>query len=137
MPARTGTIVHAVPDSSRLPALPALPLAGRWRPYRSPRQTAPAYCQRRPLELAVFDTPEFSGKLRVSETGDVLIPVAGSVHVAGLTASQAAGVIEDRFRLLDVLKARMPPSSSWSTPPRASPSRRGSRAGHLSPSRQP
>ena len=57
------------------------------------------------LELSVFDTPEFSGKLRVSETGDVLIPVAGSVHLAGLTASQAAGVIEDRFRQLDVLKA--------------------------------
>ena len=68
----------------------ALPLAGQMAPIPQPAPDSTLRIASGDLlELAVFDTPEFSGKLRVSETGDVLIPVAGSVHVAGLTASQA------------------------------------------------
>ncbi|MDR3764202.1 MAG: polysaccharide export protein [Acidobacteriota bacterium] len=55
------------------------------------------------IELTMFDTPEFSGRLRVSEDGNVLIPVAGKVKLAGLTANEAARAIEAHFRDLDIL----------------------------------
>src|SRR5208282_1562932 len=45
------------------------------------------------LEMSVFDTPELSGKLRVSNTGDVILPLVGSLHVAGLSASETQGLI--------------------------------------------
>ena len=33
------------------------------------------------VEMSVFDTPELSGKLRVSNTGEVILPLVGSVHL--------------------------------------------------------
>ena len=36
------------------------------------------------LELVVFDCPELSGKLRVNAAGEVTVPVAGAVKIAGL-----------------------------------------------------
>lgn len=56
------------------------------------------------LDVGVFDTPDLSGRLRVNESGDIVVPVAGAVHVAGLTAEQAAGAIEERLRSADILK---------------------------------
>lgn len=51
------------------------------------------------LEMSVFDTPEFSGKLRVSNTGDIFLPLVGSLHVAGLKAEEAQNLI--RQKLID------------------------------------
>jgi len=56
------------------------------------------------LELGVFDTPELTGKLRVSEAGDISIPIAGAMHVSGMTAEEAAAAIERRLRSSDILK---------------------------------
>jgi len=56
------------------------------------------------LVVDVFDTPELSAKLRVSEKGDVDIPVAGSTHVGGLTAEEAAASIERLLRDDNILK---------------------------------
>ena len=56
------------------------------------------------LAVDVFDTPELSAKLRVSEKGDVDIPVAGSTHVGGLTAEEAAASIERLLRDDNILK---------------------------------
>jgi polysaccharide biosynthesis/export protein len=56
------------------------------------------------LAVDVFDTPELSAKLRVSETGDIDLPVAGSTHVGGLTAEEAAVAVEGRLRENDILK---------------------------------
>jgi polysaccharide export outer membrane protein len=56
------------------------------------------------LDIGVFDTPELSGKLRVSEVGEVVVPVAGSVRVSGMTSEEAAVAIEEKFRSTDVLK---------------------------------
>lgn len=56
------------------------------------------------LQLDVFDTPELSGKLRVDERGDIALPLAEDVPVAGLTAEQAARKIEARYREAAVLK---------------------------------
>jgi polysaccharide biosynthesis/export protein len=57
------------------------------------------------IDLAVFDTPELSGRLRVNDQGEVLLPIGGTVHVAGLTAEQAAALIETRLKDQDILKS--------------------------------
>lgn len=49
------------------------------------------------LEMSVFDTPELSGKLRVSNTGDILLPLVGSLHVAGMKAEEAQNLIRQKF----------------------------------------
>jgi polysaccharide export outer membrane protein len=49
------------------------------------------------VEMSVFDTPELSGKLRVSNTGDVILPLVGTVHLQGLTAGEAQALIRDKF----------------------------------------
>jgi polysaccharide biosynthesis/export protein len=51
------------------------------------------------LEVTVFDTPELSGKLRVSNRGDVSLPLIGMMHVESLTAQEAQS--EVRQRLMD------------------------------------
>ena len=56
------------------------------------------------LAVDVFDTPELSAKLRVSENGEVNLPVAGFAHVGGLTAEEAATSIEQRLRDKNILK---------------------------------
>lgn len=49
------------------------------------------------VEMSVFDTPELSGKLRVSNTGDIILPLVGSLHVAGLKAEEAQNLIRQKF----------------------------------------
>lgn len=49
------------------------------------------------LEISVFDTPEMSSRLRVNNHGDILLPLAGNVHVQGLTAPEAAQAIARKF----------------------------------------
>jgi polysaccharide biosynthesis/export protein len=49
------------------------------------------------VEMSVFDTPELSGKLRVSNSGDVILPLVGSLHVAGLSASEVQNLIRQKF----------------------------------------
>jgi polysaccharide export outer membrane protein len=51
------------------------------------------------IEMSVFDTPELSGKLRVSNTGDVILPLVGTIHVAGLSANEMQNLI--RRKLMD------------------------------------
>jgi len=56
------------------------------------------------IELGVFDAPELSGKLRVSDQGEIAIPIAGSIRVAGMTAEEAAVAVEAKLRNADILK---------------------------------
>lgn len=56
------------------------------------------------LDLAVFDTPELSAKLRVDEHGNISLPLAGVVSVSGMTAEQAGVAIEAHLRQTDILK---------------------------------
>jgi polysaccharide export outer membrane protein len=50
------------------------------------------------LSINVFETPELTTSLRVSQTGDINLPVLGRVHVAGLTAQGAAVEIQDELK---------------------------------------
>ena len=56
------------------------------------------------VAVDVFDTPELSAKLRVSEKGEIDLPVAGAIHVGGLTAEETAASIESLLREMDILK---------------------------------
>ena len=49
------------------------------------------------LEMSVFDTPELSGKLRVSNTGDISLPLVGSLHVEGMKAVEAQNLIRQKY----------------------------------------
>lgn len=49
------------------------------------------------LEMSVFDTPELSGKLRVSNTGDISLPLVGSMHVDGMKAVEAQDLIRQKY----------------------------------------
>jgi len=49
------------------------------------------------VEMSVFDTPELSGKLRVSNTGDVTLPLVGTLYLQGLTAGEAQTLIRQKF----------------------------------------
>jgi len=56
------------------------------------------------LDLQVFDTPELSAKLRVSEKGEILVPVVGSVSVKALTAEEAGTRVEQSLMQTEVLR---------------------------------
>jgi len=56
------------------------------------------------VEMSILDTPELSGKLRVSNTGDVILPLVGSLHLEDLKASEAQALIRQKFIDGDFLK---------------------------------
>jgi polysaccharide export outer membrane protein len=55
------------------------------------------------LDVLVFDTPELSGRFRVSNLGTITLPLAGSLHVTGLTAVEASQAIAAKFKQTQVL----------------------------------
>lgn len=50
------------------------------------------------LNVVVFDTPELTTSVRVSQDGDVNLPVLGMMKLAGLNTIEAARKIEDELR---------------------------------------
>lgn len=63
------------------------------------------------VEVAMYDAPELSGRFRVDEKGDIQVPLLGSIHVQGLTADQAAKIIQQQYVTAEILK----PESSQAT----------------------
>ena len=49
------------------------------------------------IEVAMFENPDLSGRYRVDEMGDITVPLIGHVHVAGMTANEAATKIEQLY----------------------------------------
>lgn len=49
------------------------------------------------LQVEVFDIPELSTEVRVGETGDIVLPLAGPVHVGGDTLAEAQMAIETKL----------------------------------------
>lgn len=74
--------------------------------------TAAAYQQAAPLvigpgdlvEVALFDAPDLSGRFRVDEVGNINVPLLGEIHVQGLTAVEAAKIIQQRYVAAQILK---------------------------------
>lgn len=49
------------------------------------------------MEFAVYNVPELATKARVSNSGDIYLPLINYVHVGGLTQEEAQTVIEKRL----------------------------------------
>ena len=49
------------------------------------------------IEVSVYNVPELSSKVRVSNAGDVYLPLIDYVHVEGLTQEEAQTLIEKRL----------------------------------------
>ena len=64
------------------------------------QQTAPAIVigPGDTLAVTVFDISELSGNFRVSQKGEVDLPLIGRIPVAGLTANKAAAEIQSRLK---------------------------------------
>ncbi len=52
----------------------------------------------------MFDAPELSGRFRVDEKGNIQLPLVGMTHVQGLTADQAAKLIQQQYVTAEILK---------------------------------
>lgn len=50
------------------------------------------------LEITVFDAPELSRSGRVSDRGEISLPLLGAVHAAGLTPRELELALEERLR---------------------------------------
>lgn len=50
------------------------------------------------LNIVVFDTPELTTSVRVSQTGEVNLPVLGMINLGGLTTIEASLKIEEELR---------------------------------------
>jgi polysaccharide export outer membrane protein len=55
------------------------------------------------VHLLVFDAPDFSIVTQVSDGGEIEVPMAGPMHVAGLNSKEAGKVIADKLKSMDLL----------------------------------
>ena len=56
------------------------------------------------LEVTVFNVPELERRVRVSDAGDILLPLIDEIHVAGLTAAAASKRISEALRRGDFVR---------------------------------
>ncbi len=63
------------------------------------------------IEVTMFENPDLSGRFRVDENGDLTVPLIGRVHVEGLTADNAARLIEQRYVEAQIF----PPGKAYAT----------------------
>jgi len=55
------------------------------------------------LEVTVYGAPDLSGRARVSNDGNISIPLIGYIRVAGLSSSEAEATIEAQLRKNNIL----------------------------------
>jgi len=85
-----------------LVSLVILHLALLVQPSFAQTESAPAYRigPRDLVEVRVFETKDLNGELRVSEDGDISLPLVGNVRIGGLTEAEAAqrikGILEEK-----------------------------------------
>ena len=56
------------------------------------------------LNLQVYDMPEINSQLRIDDEGNVNLPQAGTLHLAGLTLPQAQAAVTKKFADAEILK---------------------------------
>jgi polysaccharide biosynthesis/export protein len=57
------------------------------------------------LDIVIFETPELSGRFRVNLKGDILLPLAGTLHVAGMTLAEITEAVSQRYKDAKILVA--------------------------------
>jgi len=91
-------------DTTRNPLAPVQPQASTEKASRS--EAAPAALVLGPgdeLEVTVYGAPDLSGRTRVSNDGNISIPLIGYIRVAGLSSSEAEATIEAQLRKNNIL----------------------------------
>jgi polysaccharide export outer membrane protein len=53
----------------------------------------------------VIGAPDVNCKVRVGASGDITLPLVGSLHVAGMTAEEAQATIEKKYKDAEILKS--------------------------------
>ena len=92
-----GMVVLAAPASAQQPAASS--------PMPAPPSAPPLTIGSGDLvDVAMFDTPELSGRFRVDEKGSIQLPLIGAIHVQGLTADEAAKLIQQQYVTAEILK---------------------------------
>jgi polysaccharide export outer membrane protein len=56
------------------------------------------------LNVEVFDEADMSGQFRVGPSGNIVLPLAGEIHVTGDTLTEAAVAIQDSLKSTGILK---------------------------------
>jgi polysaccharide export outer membrane protein len=56
------------------------------------------------IDVVMFENPDLSGRFRVDERGDIIVPLIGRLHVEGTTAEEAAAMIEKRYVEAQILQ---------------------------------
>lgn len=55
------------------------------------------------LDIVIFETPELSGRFRVNQKGDILLPLAGTLHVGGLNLDEITQAVGKRYKDAGIL----------------------------------
>lgn len=102
-------IVRSVLFTSAICALLA-PLEGTFSPVLRAQEVAPAkstggltVTPGDLLDVEVLNTPELSGKFRVSQTGSISLAQGGAISLNGLSAIEAGSAIEQRLRSAQIM----------------------------------
>lgn len=98
----SGSVLFAQSGAQAPQAMPSATLVSS-AASAAPSGTTPAASRVRigggdMLEVAVFDVPEMSQTVRVSDLGDATFSLIGSVHLADLTTDQARDLISSKLR---------------------------------------
>jgi polysaccharide export outer membrane protein len=97
------TVEHSPAQTSSQPANPA---SGETSNSAPPDEASKDSSDKTPMvtlgrgdliEINVFNVPELATKARVSNSGDIYLPLIDYVHVEGLTQEEAQAVIEKRL----------------------------------------
>jgi polysaccharide biosynthesis/export protein len=56
------------------------------------------------LNVEIYDEPELATQARVDDKGNIVLPLVGSIHVAGETVAQARTEVQNKYRDAQILK---------------------------------
>jgi polysaccharide export outer membrane protein len=56
------------------------------------------------VHLTVFNAPDFSIVSQVSDGGDIAVPMAGPMHIAGMNSKEAGQAIADELKTMNLLR---------------------------------
>lgn len=93
-PVNSGAISHPINANTAAKSVPGQPPVGNVSAITdSAARLGPGDL----LQVSVYNVPDLDTKVRVSNEGDINLPLIDDVHVAGLTSDEAEEVIERRL----------------------------------------
>lgn len=56
------------------------------------------------LNVAVYNEPELTTQARIDQSGDITLPLIGTIHVEGKTVAEAQKAVQDKYISAEILK---------------------------------